>query len=451
LCFTPRFFSRFASRSEFSNRVELLAFGLVDHVRLVVADHRAIGGHHQYVQVVDLGELGRLGVGGAGHARNLVVHAEVVLEGDRGVGLTLALDLDALLRLHRLVQAIGPATPGHQPAGELVDDHHLRTAALAGLHHVLHVALLERMGHQRLVHRVQDRQRLGIVEVLHLQHLLDAVDALLGERRLMVLFVDPVVPGLLDPVLRIGLGTGLEPGDHLVRHPVDLGVVLGRARDDQRRAGLVDQDRVHLVHDRVVQIPLDEVLEPGLHVVPQVVEAELVVGAVCDVRGVGLAPIRLRDVVNDAADREAEEAMDLPHPLGVPGGQEVVDRHHVDALAGEAVQVGGQRRHEGLALAGLHLGDAPLVQHRAADQLHVEMTLADGALHRLADGGEGLRQQIIERLAVLEALAEIDRARREGGVRELHGSRSFFVPTRRCRKFGISGRDLSRRGRVRGM
>ena len=45
-----------------------------------------------HVEVVDLAELGRLGLGGAGHARQLVVHAEVVLEGDRGEGLVLALD-----------------------------------------------------------------------------------------------------------------------------------------------------------------------------------------------------------------------------------------------------------------------------------------------------------------------------------------------------------------------
>ena len=61
----------------------------------------------------------------------LVVHAEEVLEGDRGEGLVLAADLDPLLGLHGLVQAVGPAPPGHQPAGELVDDDHLLLAALA--------------------------------------------------------------------------------------------------------------------------------------------------------------------------------------------------------------------------------------------------------------------------------------------------------------------------------
>jgi preprotein translocase subunit SecA len=38
---------------------------------------------------------------------------------------------------------------------------------------------------------------------------------------------------------------------------------------------------------------------------------------------------------------------------------------------------------------GLTLGDAALVQHHAADHLHVEVALAEHALGRLAHGGEG--------------------------------------------------------------
>ncbi len=45
--------------------------------------------------------------------------------------------------------------------------------------------------------------------------------------------------------------------DHLPRHhigrPIFRRVIVRRAADDQRRPGLVDQDRVHLVHDRELQ------------------------------------------------------------------------------------------------------------------------------------------------------------------------------------------------------
>src|SRR3546814_4594481 len=44
---------------------------------------------HHHLQAVDLMEFERFGVGGAGHAGQLVVQAEVVLEGGRGQGLAL--------------------------------------------------------------------------------------------------------------------------------------------------------------------------------------------------------------------------------------------------------------------------------------------------------------------------------------------------------------------------
>ena len=47
------------------------------------------------------------------------------------------------------------------------------------------------------------------------------------------------------------------------------------------------------------------------------------------------------------------------------------------------------------------------MQHHAAHQLHVEMALAERALGRLAHRGEGLGQQVVERLAFGEARAEL--------------------------------------------
>ena len=94
----------------------------------------------------------------------------------------------------------------------------------------------------------------------------------------------------------------------------------------------------------------------------------------------------------------------LAHPLRVAAGQVVVDRDDVHALAGERVQVGGQRGDQRLALAGLHLGDPARVQHHAADQLHVEVPHVEHAAAGLAHDGEGLGQQVVERGAAGEPL-----------------------------------------------
>ena len=73
-------------------------------------------------------------------------------------------------------------------------------------------------------------------------------------------------------------------------------------------------------------------------------------------------------------------------------------------VAGERVQVEREARDERLALAGLHLGDVALVQDDAAHHLHVEHALLRFAPARLAHGGVGLEQELVERLAVLEPL-----------------------------------------------
>ena len=87
-----------------------------------------------------------LGRGGAGHAGELVIEAEIVLEGDRGERLVLRLDGHVLLGFERLMQAFGIAPAGHHAAGELVDDDDLVV-----LDDVILVALEQLVGAQGLV------------------------------------------------------------------------------------------------------------------------------------------------------------------------------------------------------------------------------------------------------------------------------------------------------------
>ena len=153
---------------------------------------------------------------------------------------------------------------------------------------------------------------------------------------------------------------------------------------------------IDLVDDGVGVPALHHVLEPVLHVVAQVVKAELVVGAVGDVAVVFLLALLVVEAVDDDADREPEELVDLPHPFGVALGQIIVDGDDVDAAAGQRVEIDGKRGDQGLAFAGLHLRDLAFVQHHAADELDVEVALAERALAGLAYGGERRHQDVVE-------------------------------------------------------
>ena len=265
---------------------KLLFLGLVDLVVLVEPHHRPVGRHRHHLEAVDLVELVGLGQRRAGHARELLVHAEVVLDRDRGDGDVLVLDLQALFGLDRLVQSLRPAPAFHLAAGELVDDVHL-----AVLDHVLDIAVVELLGLDRLDQVVHELAVLGGVQVVDPQRLLDLGHALLGGRGGVHLLVDLVV------VL------GLELADRASERVVGLGRGLGLTRDDQRRARLVDQDRVDLVDDRKPVPVLHGPLHGRRHVVAQVVEAELGVGAVGDVGVVGGPPLVLGHHRLDHADR----------------------------------------------------------------------------------------------------------------------------------------------------
>ena len=251
-----------------------------------------------------------------------------------------SLILHALLGLDRLVEPLLVAPALEHPTGELVDDLHL-----AVLDEVVDVALVELLRLEGDVEMVDEVDVGEVVHVLDTEHLLHPGDPVLGGDHLALLLVDLVVL-VADQLAG-------DPGEVLVV----LAGVADRPRDDQRGPRLVDQDRVDLVDDGVGVAPLHPEVGPHRHVVAQIVEPELVVGPVGDVGGVGGAALCRGHLRLDQADLEPEEAVDAAHPLGVALGQVVVDGDEVDPGATEGVEVGRHRRHQRLALAGLHLGD----------------------------------------------------------------------------------------------
>ena len=227
------------------DRLVLLGGGAIDLVVVVDPHHRPVGGDLGDVHLVDVDEFLRLGRRRAGHAGQLLVEAEVVLDGDRGQGLVLGLDVDAFLGLDRLVQALRQPPAVHHPAGELVDQHHLAVAD-----DVVAVALVEHVGAQRLVDVVDHRDVGRVVEA-------GRVRRPGGRPRSSIssIFSEPYSVSS-DLLLLLVVVEGLRVLDQLAHQLVDgaveLRAVLGRAGDDQRRARLVDQDRVDLVDDREV-------------------------------------------------------------------------------------------------------------------------------------------------------------------------------------------------------
>ena len=293
----------------------LLAFGAVDHVGVVDPPQRHVGGDRDHVELVDLPELGGLRHGRARHAANLVIELEKVLQRDRGQGLVLLLDAHAFLGLDCLVQAVAPVASRHQAARELVDDHHL-----LAVDHVVHVALVEVVGLQGVIDQVRPFHVPGRVKTLHARQLLRRPHAFVGQMRGVLFLVDLEVRVLLQlPRQAVGLGVARD-------------VVVGGAGDDQRRAGFVDENVVHLVDDGKVQRALRLLvvfriavvaLGRRAHVVAQIVEAELVVRAVGDVALIGFLAIGRAHVALDRPHAQPQRHVNRAHPFHVaaPGSR----------------------------------------------------------------------------------------------------------------------------------
>ena len=313
------------------------------------------------------------------------------------------------------MQAFRIAPPLHHAAGEFVDDDDLVVS-----HDVFGVARKQFVRPQRLIDVMNQRdivdvvQAVGFKQAALAQHRLDLFLAGFGQRDGLLLFVLLVI-------------IGIEGGDQLVDRDVEFGIVFGRAGDDQGRARLVDQDRIDLVDDRVVERSLHHLFEPELHVVAQIIEAQFVVGAVCHIAAIGLLALVIVEFVDDAADAHAEKAINLPHPFGIALGEVVVDGHDMRAVAGQRVEVHRQRRHQRLAFARLHLGDHAAMQDDAAHQLHVEMPLPQSALCRLAHGRKGFDEEVVEFGALVEPLAKLGGAGAQRVVRQLFERRLQFV------------------------
>ena len=290
------------------------------------------------------------------------------MEGDRGVGDRLRLDLHSFLGLDGLVESVRVAPSGHQPSGELIDDDDL-----AVLHHVVAVALEDDLGLERVLHVVHDAEVFGAVQVGDVERALQLGDAVLSQGYGAVLLVN----GEVLLLAQRGRDTG-------VPSVVALGHV-GGAADYERRPSLVDENVVHLVNDGVGKVTLHPFGAFSHHVVAEIVEAELVVGAVGDVGLVRLVPdgrphalealfalgvfevVHERLLVLQRSHADAEHSVNRSHPVGVSAGQVVVDGDDVDAVACEGVEIRWESGDERLALAGPHFGDPALVENYPAD------------------------------------------------------------------------------------
>ena len=412
----------------FDNRLNFFRFGHIDQIRHVFTDHRTVGRHDHGIQLIDRAEFKGFSIGGTGHPRQFLIQTEIVLEGDRGQSLVLVLDLHALFGLNGLVQTIGPAPALHCTTSVLIDDDNF-----AIFNNVVNVAGEQRMGAQRggdVVHQHNIGRGVQGLTFIHnaflYQQLFNQHQTTFGQVNLTRFFIHREVAFAGEGV-RIFFFLTDQVRNDLVDLTVHFRAVFRRAGNDQRRTRLIDQDGVHLIHQRIVQFTLNALFRAEGHVVAQVVEAVFVVGAIGDIGSVGFTLRRRRQAGHVDANRHAQEFKQRAVIFGVTLRQIVVDGHHVNAFAGQRIEVGRQGRGQGFTFTGTHLGDAAIVKHHTAQQLDVEVAHAEYALTGFANDGESFRDQAFQRFAFFQARAEFSGFRFQLVIREFFHRRFHAV------------------------
>ena len=380
----------------FDHRLIFFQRGTIDLVIFVNACNRHVGRHNHNTQTVDLGKFFGFGFGRTGHPGELVVQSEIVLESDGRERDVLRLDLAAFLRFDRLVQTVGQTATGHHAPGEFVDQHHFAIA-----HDVIFVAHEQLMRPQTLVYVVHDR---GAFRVIHREPFFQQAAA-------QQLFLEEVVPfvgkGHIAGFFVQLIVAFVKQRDHIIDDFIHLGAVLRRARDNQWRPCFIDQNTVDLIHDGKVVLLLENLAQLGFHVIAEIIKAQLVV------RGIGhIAFIRGAFVFfGHARDRgtggQPQRGKDLAHPVGVPLHEVFVHRHHMHALAGQRIQIGGQRGGQGFTFTGFLLGYIALMQENRGHQLRVKGAQTQGPACAFTAVCKGFRQQVFKAFAIVCPLAQL--------------------------------------------
>ena len=324
--------------------------------------------------------------------------------GDGSERLRFLFDRHAFFDFDCLVQAVRPAAAFHGATGEFVNDDNFVVAD-----DVVHVFVIEVVCAQAGVQVVEDAEVFLVIEAFVStedttldQQRFKVVVAAFGEADLLGFFVDTEIARAVFFFLRF------EFRHDGIEFLIELGIHISRAGDDERGARFVDEDGVHFVHDGEVQLALQAVFRGERHVGAQVVEAEFVIGAVGNIAAVCRLFIFLRHAGNDDAGREAEKAVKLAQFFAVAAGEVVVDGNDVYAFAGKCVQVHRQRRYQCFPFTGAHFRNFALMQDDTADHLYVVMAQAEYTLARFAHHSKRFRQELVQRFALAQALAEFD-------------------------------------------
>ena len=269
---------------------QLLFPCLIYTVLMIDTRNRFIGRNRHHVHAVDIAKFLFFRQSRTGHTCFFLKFIKKVLERDGSQRLALPLHFHMFLGLDRLMQAVGITSARHDTARETVNDQHLII-----FHHIILVAEHQIVSAQGQNNVVLNLQILRIRQIFNLEESLHPGHTLCGQVHYLILLIDDKVTRLLTFHTHDGIHLGqlfhvLAAGQLSGQNVAGLIQLRGLAAlpgNDQRCAGFVDQDGIHLVDDGIVQIPEHQLFLVDDHIVAQVIEPQFIIGHISDITVIG--------------------------------------------------------------------------------------------------------------------------------------------------------------------
>ena len=228
---------------------------------------------------------------------------------------------------------------------------------------------------------VLDFQILGIGIVLNMEEILHLFHTCRSQVDNLVLFIDNKISRLLLNHTHNGIHFGqflhvlttLHTPRQKVTHFIQGGGFTALSRYNQRGSGLINKYRVHLVNNTEMQIPQHQLLLVDHPVIPQIIKSQFIIGHISNVTLIRPLTLLRTHAVEHNTHGKSQKFMHLSHPLRVTLRQIVIDRHHMDSLAFQRIQISRQNGRLCFSFPGAHLGNTSLMEHNPPHQLHTIM------------------------------------------------------------------------------
>ena len=297
--------SLFVCRNNISyHRAEFARLGTIHNIIQILSLYRAVCGNFHNVHPIDITEFFFLCFRRTCHTAFLSIFIEIVLEGNRCQSFALSAHLYVFLRLDCLMQTVGIASARHHTPRKFINDNDF-----ALMNHIILIQMHVIVCLQGIVDIMLQLQIFGIGKVVHGEIFFRLCNTFLRQHNRFRLFIQNEVAFLLNFLLQKGIHcliliqntTLFQFFNKQICHAIQIRGLGATAGNNQGCSGFVNQNRVNLIDDGIMQVSLHHVFLSYYHVVTQVVKAEFIVCTIGNIAGIRRAAFVVVHPVQDAA------------------------------------------------------------------------------------------------------------------------------------------------------